>query len=135
MRFALFREVPKRQHRKKRKLNNGAALRKGSDGSGDDDSDGSEDEQEPASASAERMVSPRAPVSRSSVGPARPPEDPIWGDESQDVQMSTEPPATVPSTSAGTGAIRPERYIIMRLAFSVTHLFIIQIATIPFPSG
>lgn len=115
MRFALFREVPKRQHRKKRKLNNGAALRKGSDGSGDeDDSDGSEDEQEPASASAERMVSPRAPVSRSSAGPAKLPEDPIWGDESQDVQMSTEPPATVASTSAGAGAIRPERYIIMR---------------------
>jgi DNA replication licensing factor MCM3 len=107
MRFALFREVPKRQHRKKRKLNSGAALRKGSDGSGgDDESDDSEDEQDPASASAERMVSPRAPPSRSSTRPARLPEDPIWGDESQDVPMTAEPPATV---AAGDGTIRPER--------------------------
>jgi len=114
MRFALFREVPKRQHRKKRKLNSGAALRKGSDGSGDEvESDGSEDEQELTSTSAERMVSPRAPASRSSTGPARPPKDPIWGDESQDVQMSAEPPATLASTSAGDGTIQPGRYIII----------------------
>ena len=105
MRFALFREVPKRQHRKKRKLNSGAALRKGSDGSGgDDESDESEGEQDPASAPAERMASPRAPPSSSKAGPAQLPEDPIWGDESQDVQMTTEPPA-----SAGDGTIPPER--------------------------
>uniref|UniRef100_A0A8H8CE24 DNA replication licensing factor MCM3 n=1 Tax=Psilocybe cubensis TaxID=181762 RepID=A0A8H8CE24_PSICU len=40
MRFALFREVPKRQRRKKRKLNNGAAALKGSaEGSEDGETD------------------------------------------------------------------------------------------------
>lgn len=90
MRFALFREVPKRQHRKKRKLNSGAAVRKGSDDSDDGDSEDSEDEQAPASA--ERMASPPAPAV-----PVPPPEDPIWGDESQDVPMIVdEQPVSAP---------------------------------------
>lgn len=81
MRFALFREVPKRQRRKKQKLNSGAAVRKGSDGSDDGDSEDSD-----APAPVERMTSPVAPTSV----PVPLPEDPIWGDESQDVPMSVD---------------------------------------------
>lgn len=112
MRFALFREVPKRQRRKKRKLNNGAAVVKGSnDGSDDGETDESEDELEPASA--ERMTTPTASRSRSTAPPAaQPPVDPIWGDESQDVEMAEDQAIPV-STALPTndGQIRPERYI------------------------
>lgn len=91
MRFALFREVPKRQRRKKRKLNNGAAVRKGSDGSDGDDgeSDDSDDEPTPA----KRMTSPVATTTA-----PEPPEDPMRGDESQDVTMTVDDqPAKAPS--------------------------------------
>lgn len=61
MRFALFKEVPKRSQRKKRKLNTGAAKRR-ADGAGadsdedsDGDGDGSDEEDEPT-----RMTSPPA---------------------------------------------------------------------------
>jgi len=108
MRFALFREVPKRQRRKKRKLNNGVAVRKGSDGSDDGDSEDSEEEEEPASA--ERMVSPVVSMSKSTVAPAPPPEDPIWGDESQDVPMTVDDQsATAPS--GHNSNIRPDRFV------------------------
>ncbi|KAE9401976.1 ATP dependent DNA helicase [Gymnopus androsaceus JB14] len=74
MRFALFKEVPKRQRRKKRKLNHGAAAaRKGSE-SGDEDEEESEEEEED-------------PPQRMS------PQDPIWGDQSQDVDMADDAPA------------------------------------------
>jgi DNA replication licensing factor MCM3 len=102
MRFALFREVPKRQRRKKRKLNNGAAARKGSDGSDGDDgeSDDSDDEPTPA----ERMTSPVA----TTAAPEPPPEDPMRGDESQDVTMSVDDqPATAPSGLANG----PDRFV------------------------
>ncbi|PPQ92662.1 hypothetical protein CVT25_013969 [Psilocybe cyanescens] len=110
MRFALFREVPKRQRRKKRKLNNGAAALKGSvDGSDDGETDESEDEQE--TASAERMTTPTATQSRSTAPPAaQPPDDPIWGDDSQDVPMAED--HSIPSTASlptADGTVRPER--------------------------
>ena len=109
MRFALFREVPKRQRRKKRKLNSGAAVRKGSDADGsEDETDESEDEEQPA----ERMTSPSASGSRSTVPPAaQPPEDPIWGDDSQDVTMAEDHPVptAIPGPS-GDGSVRPDRY-------------------------
>ncbi|KDR84871.1 hypothetical protein GALMADRAFT_107292, partial [Galerina marginata CBS 339.88] len=110
MRFALFREVPKRQRRKKRKLNNGAAVRKGSDGSDDGETDGSEDEQD--SAAAERMTTPTAPRSKSTAATvAQPPEDPIWGDDSQDVQMAEDQPvATTASVPMTDSRVRPDRY-------------------------
>ncbi|KAF4623005.1 hypothetical protein D9613_001700 [Agrocybe pediades] len=115
MRFALFREVPKRQRRKKRKLNNGAAVVKGHDGSSEGETDESEDEAEPASA--ERMSSPVVDRSRSSVPPAaQPPVDPIWGDESQDVTMAEEPPAvpTASFTPSADGRVSPERLQVFR---------------------
>lgn len=105
MRFALFREVPKRQRRKKRKLNSGAAVRKGSDDSDDDDEDdGSDEEEQPTE---ERM---KSPVRVTRTTPARPPQDPIWGDDSQDASMAIDEPsaaAAVGPTSDGT--IAPER--------------------------
>jgi len=108
MRFALFREVPKRQRRKKRKLNNGIAVRKGSDGSDDDDSEESEDE----APSAERITSPVAPTSRSTAAPVPPPEDPIWGDESQDIPMTVDDqPVT---TSAKNSHVRSDRIQLFR---------------------
>jgi len=113
MRFALFREVPKRQRRKKRKLNNGVAVRKGSDDSDDGDSEDSEDEQGPASA--ERMTSPAAAALGSTAAPAPPPEDPIWGEESQDVPMTVDDQsATALSGPEHTSNIRPDRMQLFR---------------------
>jgi DNA replication licensing factor MCM3 len=103
MRFALFREVPKRQRRKKRKLNSGAAVRKGSDESdGEEEEEASDEEQVPAPA--ERMTTPgrtaRAPVQ----------QDPIWGDESQDISMAVDDePATGIAGPVADGTIHPQR--------------------------
>ncbi|KAF8640725.1 hypothetical protein AX17_000377 [Amanita inopinata Kibby_2008] len=103
LRFALFREVPKRQRRKKRKLNDGNAARKG-DGSGSDEElEGEEsgDETEPQSA---RMSMP--PQAREQES-----QDPIWGEDSQDIQMADatqrDPPPV--ATAIEDGQIRPER--------------------------
>ncbi|KAJ3512798.1 hypothetical protein NLJ89_g3312 [Agrocybe chaxingu] len=115
MRFALFREVPKRQRRKKRKLNSGAAVRKGSDGSGDDESEeDSEDEQEPTST--ERMTTPRFTPRSAAAPAAQPPVDPIWGDESQDVSMAVDelPPPAATTAPTPDGTIRPERLQLFR---------------------
>ncbi|KAF8898462.1 ATP dependent DNA helicase [Infundibulicybe gibba] len=87
MRFALFKEVPKRQTRKKRKLNNGAAASKG-EGSEEDEEE-SDDEPE----AHERMSMP--PSNGQSATEAHPdlggkaPHDPIFGDESQDLVMGS----------------------------------------------
>ncbi|KAF8202956.1 MCM2/3/5 family-domain-containing protein [Pholiota molesta] len=103
MRFALFREVPKRQRRKKRKLNNGEAVRKGSDASGDDseETDGGDDDDDEQPAGA-RMATP--PARPAAPAAARPPQDPIWGDESQDVQMAGN---DIPTTSGGAAGSAP----------------------------
>ena len=107
MRFALFREVPKRQRRKKRKLNNGAAVRKGSDGSDVDDGESDDSDDEPAPA--ERMTSPVA----TTTAPVPPSEDPMWGDESQDVAMTVDDqPATAPSGPTNNSNIRPDRFVV-----------------------
>jgi DNA replication licensing factor MCM3 len=106
MRFALFREVPKRQRRKKRKLNNGASVRKGSDGSDGDDDESDESGDEPAPV--ERMTSPVA----TTAAPVPIPEDSMLGDESQDVTMSVdEQPATVPSGTTNNSNVQADRYV------------------------
>ena len=105
MRFALFREVPKRQRRKKRKLNNGGAVRKGSDGSDGDDGDSDDSDEEPAPV--ERMTSPVA----TAAAPVPPPEDSMLGDESQDVTMTVDDqPSTAPSGPTNNSNVRPDRY-------------------------
>jgi hypothetical protein len=113
MRFALFREVPRRQRRKKRKLNDGGAARKGEDAEGShDDSDGSGDELDtplermsmpPAGGAAAQARSPR----RNQVV-----QDPIWGDESQDDRMVVEQPPPAVAGPSEDGKIRPERFVI-----------------------
>jgi DNA replication licensing factor MCM3 len=112
MRFALFKEVPRRQRRKKRKLNDGGAARKGEDADGsDDDSNGSGDELDtpvermsmpPAADGAAQTRSPR----RNQVA-----QDPVWGDESQDVQMEVEQPPPAVAGPSDDGKIRPERFV------------------------
>lgn len=103
MRFALFREVPKRQRRKKRKLNSGAAVRKGSDESDNEDEDEeSDEEQEPAPV--QRMGTPGRTTGVPTV-----PQDPIWGDDSQDISMAVDEPAPVIAVPSADGTIHPER--------------------------
>jgi DNA replication licensing factor MCM3 len=109
MRFALFKEVPRRQRRKKRKLNDGGAARKGEDADeSGDDSNGSGDELD-------------TPVERMSIPPiadARSPrrnqaaQDPIWGDESQDVRMEVEQAPPAVAGPSDDGKIRPDRFVI-----------------------
>ncbi|KAG7450152.1 ATP dependent DNA helicase [Guyanagaster necrorhizus] len=105
MRFALFKEVPKRQRRKKRKLNNGAAVRKGTDDGSDEESGGEETgDDEPAT---ERMSMP--PASPKTTGTTAV-QDPVWGDESQDVTMV----ASSSGSAAVSGKMSPERYTFFR---------------------
>lgn len=111
MRFALFKEVPKRVRRKKRKLNDGGAVRKGEDAEGsDDDSDGSEDEMNPQ---VERMTMPPAGPATAQARAAPQNEvalDPIWGNESQDVQMDLES-QPAPSAPGLNGDVQPGRFV------------------------
>lgn len=106
MRFALFKEVPRRQRRKKRKLNDGGAARKGedADGSGDDSSGSGNELETPV----ERMSMPPAADARS---PRRTVQDPIWGDESQDVRMEVEQPPLAVAGPSDDGKIRPDRFV------------------------
>ncbi|KAJ3722260.1 MCM2/3/5 family-domain-containing protein [Lentinula raphanica] len=107
MRFALFKEVPKRQRRKKRKLNHGGAARKGSESGDEEEEDSDEEDEEneapqrmsvpPAAAPARRQPEDPKRRTRMSVPPAaaparRQPEHPIWGDQSQDIDMPQDAP-------------------------------------------
>jgi len=117
MRFALFKEVPRRQRRKKRKLNDGGAARKGEDVDGsNDDSDGSEDELD---TQVERMSMPPAGAAAQARSPRRKQvvADPIWGDESQDIQMGVEQAPPAVAGPSDDGKIRPERFVIFHRRF------------------
>lgn len=116
MRFALFREVPKRQRRKKRKLNNGPAAQKGSD-----DADGSDEESEisgdehDADAPAVERLNVVPIVEAPSVPAAQRSEDPIWGDDSQDVNMDVDLQQTLaPLAPPDSMQPRPERLQLFR---------------------
>ncbi|EKM83502.1 hypothetical protein AGABI1DRAFT_66172 [Agaricus bisporus var. burnettii JB137-S8] len=105
MRFALFKEVPKRQRRKKRKYQNGVAARKG-----DEDAEGGSDEDSEDEGSGDETEEQRmsTPAARDQT------QDPIWGEDSQDVQMEVEPqpgPSAAPISVApvADGKIRPDR--------------------------
>ncbi|KAK2462004.1 hypothetical protein APHAL10511_006467 [Amanita phalloides] len=101
LRFALFREVQKRQRRKKRKLNDGHAVRRG-EGSGSDESESEESGNEEQQNG--RMSMPPQVVRNAES------HDPIWGEDSQDVQMSdAAPQAQPPAAGTDGGEIRPER--------------------------
>jgi DNA replication licensing factor MCM3 len=101
MRFALFKEVPKRRRRKKRKLNTGGAQGgKGEAGSDESDEEDSSEENEVQ----ERMSGPASPaktakttkttkITKSTATPAISEEDSqrtLLADDSQDVPMETE---------------------------------------------
>ncbi|KAG6866886.1 hypothetical protein C0991_008823 [Blastosporella zonata] len=120
MRFALFKEVPKRQRRKKRKLNDGGAARKGEDRDGFDE--GSDDSDEDMDTPVDRMTIP-PPNARSPPHNPPPVQDPVWGDESQDVQMDTSQASAAPAPT--DGKIRPARLQLFRSRLATvfaTHL-------------
>ncbi|KAH7927392.1 MCM-domain-containing protein [Leucogyrophana mollusca] len=112
MRFALYKEVAKRQKRKKRKLNRGGATTgKGEDGSQESsDEDESGDEGDGPEVP-ERMSMPPQP--NGALLPNNPAtQDSLWNDASQDLQMDVVPPAA--AGPAQDGGVRPERLQLFR---------------------
>ncbi|KAJ7693623.1 MCM2/3/5 family-domain-containing protein [Mycena rosella] len=116
MRFALFKEVPKRERRKKRKLNTGGASRE------DGESDGEESDEEPATP--ERMSMPPQAKGKGTPTPQPEPaplphvaptqEDPVWGNESQDNTMDVDEPPVATGGTAEDGKILPHRLQLFR---------------------
>lgn len=110
MRFALFKEVPKRQRRKKRKATNATAARKG-----DEDAEGSSEEEsgdgDSGEETEEQRMSTPAPAQKNTT------QDPIWGEEdTQDVNMDAEPqaapaPTAAPAGPTTDGKIRQDRFV------------------------
>ncbi|EAU93216.1 ATP dependent DNA helicase [Coprinopsis cinerea okayama7 len=111
MRFALFRQVPKRQRRKKRKLNHGG-VRKRTDGDAEGSSDEGESESEDENENVDQRMSMPPAASGAGAAKSPPPQDPIWGDETQDVTMHEEESqqsTVVASTPAEGGQNKQER--------------------------
>ena len=118
LRYALFKDVVKRQRRKKRKDKHGGAAAGGEEGS-DDSDDGQASEEEEEEGQPERMAAPTIAkakaIDRATPGIS---QDPIWGAVDaplvdQGVQMDLDP--TVAGTSASGGGedpagIAPQRY-------------------------
>jgi DNA replication licensing factor MCM3 len=108
MRFALFKEVPKRQRRKRRKLNAGSRKLK-EDGMGEDeDGSDSEEDSDEEEGQGRMSIPPQLAPTRGAPTQA---EDPVWGDSS--VQMDTQeailPPTPLQVGLDENGNIRPER--------------------------
>jgi DNA replication licensing factor MCM3 len=83
LRFALYKEVLKRQRRKKRKLAAGGAA--GQDGEEEESEEEESDEEEPQ---AQRMPMPAQRDKAKGVpGADDARDDPVWGDRAQDVDM------------------------------------------------
>jgi DNA replication licensing factor MCM3 len=125
LRYALFKDVVKRQRRKKRKLNHGgASARRGEGGEeGSDEDDEDEDDENTAEEEdvpPERMAAAvpavkAAKATGMSDGAARGiSQDPIWGaadTQSEDVQMDLDPTAAAVTASDDRSGIRPDRYV------------------------
>jgi DNA replication licensing factor MCM3 len=132
LRYALFKDVVKRQRRKKRKLNHGGASARrdgddGEEGSDDEDDENSEEEEAPP----ERMTAPvpatAAAVKKTAAKEAIPgsgrgiSQDPIWGaaassadTQGEDVQMQMDlDTTTITSITApdDRSGVRPDRYV------------------------
>ncbi|KZP32292.1 ATP dependent DNA helicase [Athelia psychrophila] len=108
MRFALYKEVLKRQKKKKRTGPNGTRGA-GEDASDDDEEEATDEEGEVA----QRMEVPSAKaVPKAS-------QDPVWQDDSQDVQMDMAPDAPVPAPAP---APRPDGLDAQRLQLFRTRL-------------
>lgn len=129
LRYALFKDVVKRQRRKKRKLNHGgapAAHRGEDDEEGSDEDDEDSEEEAPPS---ERMVGPvpsgaaaaaKAKAAGGSGAPRGISQDPIWGAtadadsqiQQEDVQMDVDPTHPIAaSDDHSSSGINPERYV------------------------
>jgi hypothetical protein len=134
LRYALFKDVVKRQRRKKRKLNHGGASAR-RDGDGEEDEEASDDEDGENSEEevpVERMVAPvpatanfkaKEMASAAGIGGAGGPrgisQDPIWGAATMDsqsqepedvVRMDLDPTHPVVASDDHSG-IRPERCV------------------------
>lgn len=113
LRFALYKEVLRRDRNlKKRRLNEGEARRRGAHGSDTEDSEDEEDEAEGEEVVPQRMEQP-VPAAKGKSVDRELAKDVTWGDGSQDVDMDgatqvQEPPA-VPAGPTEDGGIRPER--------------------------
>ena len=126
MRYALFKDVVKRQRRKKRKLNHGGGA---STPHGEDDEEGSDedDENSDEEASPERMVAPVPPAAAATAKAKAPPaggsgaprgisQDPIWGatadsqSQQEDAQMDLDPTHPVAASDDRSG-INQERCV------------------------
>ena len=149
LRYALFKDVVKRQRRKKRKLNHGGAPARGDEeGSGDEDVDDESSEGDDEVAP-ERMMAPAAAVKKTPITPAAAKgaisQDPIWGaaassadTQSEDVQMQMQidPDSMTAAITASDdrSGIRPDRYVLLcfwlfhtsthTLSFSVCFYFL-----------
>jgi len=114
LRYALFKDVVKRQRRKKRKANHGNAEARG-DEDGEEGSDEDEDDQaSEGEAVPERMAVPAPPAMKAKAidpAPTGISQDPIWGtmggQQGQDARMDIDPTA---SSGEGHSGIRPDRY-------------------------
>lgn len=126
LRYALFKDVVKRQRRKKRKLNNGgASARRGEDGEEDSEEEDEEDEDEntaeeevpPERMTAAVPATVKAATKVMSDGAARGiSQDPVWGaadTQSEDVRMDLDPTAAAAAVTASDDRsdIRPDRCV------------------------
>jgi len=128
LRYALFKDVVKRQRRKKRKLNHGgASARRAEDGEDDEEDSDEDDENSDEEASPKRMVAPVLPAAATakakatgggsgSGAPRGISQDPIWGatadsqSQQEDVQMDLDPTHPVVASDDHSG-INPERCV------------------------
>jgi DNA replication licensing factor MCM3 len=130
LRYALFKDVIKRQRRKKRKLNHGGASGRRDDDDGEEGSDEDEDdENSEEEVPPERMTAP-VPVAAVKKGATKEAmaergrgisQDPIWGaaasgettqTQNEDVQMQTSDlDSTTNTASDDRSRIRPDRYV------------------------
>ncbi len=131
LRYALFKDVVKRQRRKKRKLNHGGASAHrddddGEEGSDDEDDDENSEEEVPpermaapvAAAAVKKGAATKEAIAERGRGIS---QDPIWGaassgetTQNEDVQMQMDLDSTtntVVSASDDRSGIRPDRYV------------------------
>lgn len=122
LRYALFKDVVKRQRRKKRKLNNGgASARRGEDGEEDSEEEDEDENTAEEEVPPERMTAAvPATVKATKVmsdGAARGiSQDPVWGaadTQSEDVRMDLDPTAAAAAVTASDDRsdIRPDRCV------------------------
>ena len=111
MRYALYKEVAKRQKRKKPKLNRGGATtgrgEDGSQASSEEDSDDDGDDEQPEIPERENIPQQQPNAGRHPDKPGT--QNSLWQDDSQDVNMDA---VSIPAAEpARDGSTRPERYV------------------------